>query len=256
MIKVFIPTYKRDQVRTLEQFPKKVLKNTFIVVQHNDRKRLKNLKYVTKIVLPKEIQTIAPTRKWIGLYCKENKIDKFVMIDDDLKFFRRKVEGKNNLTEVTKQDIYDMFNMLNNWLDDYAHCGISAREGNGHINPLQVEVTRSMRVCGFRTAIYNQMKHCRMQVMEDFDITLQLLRKGLPNIVSFEFANNQFGGSGSKGGCSEFRTLKVQCKSAKKLAKLHPNYVKTVEKTTKGSWGGATRTDVRVQWKQAFLKRI
>jgi hypothetical protein len=36
------------------------------------------------------------------------------------------------------------------------------------------------------------------------------------------------------------------------LQLLHPAFVKVVEKATKTSWGGETRTDVQVSWKKAY----
>lgn len=255
MIKIFIPTYKRDEVKTLEEFPKEILKNTFIVVQYSDRDRLPNLKYVTKLVLPKKIKTIAPTREWIGHYCLKNKYSKFVMIDDDLKFFRR-IENSTKLRQMKKSDFKDMFTFLEKSLDKYFHAGISAREGNNHIEEQLSFSTRMMRVTAYRTKMYCKLKHCRLPVMEDFDVTLQLLKKGFENIVSFEFANNQRG-SGATGGCSEFRTLELQKQCAVKLAKLHSPYVTVVKKKTKTAWNGEERYDVRVQWKKAAIhKRI
>ena len=39
---------------------------------------------------------------------------------------------------------------------------------------------------------------------------------------------------------------------AHELEVLHPDYVTVVDKTTKTSWGGGTRTDVRIAWKKAY----
>jgi len=209
-------------------------------------------KQVSKVVLPKHIKTIAPTRQWIGEYAlRTMKLEKFVMMDDDLKLFRRKDKDSHKLQPVDDKDLVDMFTWISKTLDSYAHCGISAREGNGHIKKDFVINTRMMRVIGYRTAMFNYVKHNRLQVMEDFDVTLQLLRLGCENIVNFTFANNQLGGSNYKGGCSEFRTLKVQRKAALKLAKLFPDYVTAYKKKMKSAWEGKERTDVRVQWKKA-----
>jgi hypothetical protein len=91
----------------------------------------------------------------------------------------------------------------------------------------------------------------RLPVMEDFDVALQLLRKGYPSLTLNNWVQDQ-STSNAPGGCSTYRSLEVQAKGAKGLARLHPNVVKLVEKTTKGAWGGGTRTDVQVAWKKAY----
>ena len=90
----------------------------------------------------------------------------------------------------------------------------------------------------------------RLEVMEDFDVALRLLRAGHDNVILNNWANNQ-AGSGKEGGCSHFRTPELHAACASKLASLHPGFVKVVQKTTKGAWGGGTRTDVNIAWKKA-----
>jgi hypothetical protein len=94
----------------------------------------------------------------------------------------------------------------------------------------------------------------RVPVMEDFDLTLQLLRAGFPNRVSYEFCWNQRG-SGSEGGCSTYRTGEMQAAAARRLAELHPDFVKVVTKSSKSNWKQGDmqeRVDVIVQWRKAF----
>jgi hypothetical protein len=82
-------------------------------------------------------------------------------------------------------------------------------------------------------------------------MTLQLLRAGYPNAVITEFVHNQ-AGSNTEGGCSAYRDAKMMESSARKLAKLHPGFVKVVTKETKTSWGGGERVDVQIAWKKAL----
>jgi hypothetical protein len=91
----------------------------------------------------------------------------------------------------------------------------------------------------------------RVKVMEDFDVNLQLLKKGRPSKISYYYAQGQ-GSSNAAGGCSEWRTMEVQSQGAERLKALHPDVVEVVEKETKTAWGGATRKDVKVQWKKAY----
>jgi hypothetical protein len=87
--------------------------------------------------------------------------------------------------------------------------------------------------------------------MEDFDVTLQLLRLGYANIVLAQWVHNQRG-SGASGGCSTYRTMDMQAKAAKGLAKLHAPFVNVVYKQTSHAWGGQARQDVVIAWKKAY----
>jgi len=91
----------------------------------------------------------------------------------------------------------------------------------------------------------------RLRVMEDFDLTIQLLRMGKPNAVIYQYCWNQ-SGSNADGGCSQYRTLEMQAQAAHQLAKLHSGFVKVTEKQSKNWKGMVTRTDVIVYWKKAY----
>ena len=114
-----------------------------------------------------------------------------------------------------------------------------------------------MRVLGYNKKYLEreQITFGRIPVMEDFDITLQLLRRGYPNMILNHWVHNQ-GGSDTTGGCSTFRTPELQEKAANMLKEFHPNFVKVVEKETKTSWGGKKRTDVTVYWKKAYKSYV
>ena len=70
-----------------------------------------------------------------------------------------------------------LFGLLDKWLDEYAHCGISAREGNNRVEDLAVENTRYMRVLAYNLDMMKDIEFGRTEVMEDFDVALQLLKK-------------------------------------------------------------------------------
>jgi len=108
-----------------------------------------------------------------------------------------------------------------------------------------------MRVLAYNLDFFDGIELGRVKVMEDFDVNLQLLKKGLPSKISYYYAQGQ-GSSNAAGGCSEWRTLEVQSQGAERLKELHPEVVEVVEKETKTAWGGGTRKDVKVQWKRAL----
>ena len=250
---LIIPTYGRArEQKTLAQLTATGL-TIHLVVQA--RESLEYVKYASPQVqlhtLPDHIRTIAPTRQWIlenvGL------APTICMLDDDLVFFKRRTDDPTKLRDIYHEELKQAFEEMEDALNFYAHVGFTAREGANRDTTQYRDNTRIMRVLGYHRALLLEegIRFDTVEVMEDFHVALQLLRRGLANRVLNLYAHNQ-GGSGSSGGCSHFRTPELHAANARKLAALHPKFVKVVEKTTKGAWGGGTRTDVLIQWKRAY----
>lgn len=106
-----------------------------------------------------------------------------------------------------------MLMAINFDLDVYAHVGVSDRNGNNfEANPWQLNA-RCMRIVGYQTDEYLRCEHDRVEVMEDFDIALQMLKRGLPNKVHFWWATAQRK-TNAPGGCSRWRTIDVHNEGA------------------------------------------
>lgn len=252
-MKIYIPTVGRaDRQRTLMVMPDEF--DVTLVVQHHERKLYG--KYGRPImVLPRDIRTIGRTRKYIVSKTLEEDI---IMIDDDVQFYRRKPDGYlegnfrdiKGLKKIAKEALLEMQKLMKAGI---VHCGISAREGNNRVTDDYVDCTRMMRVLGWKVGVMKTLpiKFDRMQLMEDFDVTLQLLTLGYHNRVLYTYAQGQKS-SNEDGGCSTYRTPELQEHCAKKLKSHFPDFVDVVEKVTKTSWGGGTRTDVRIKWKKAY----
>jgi hypothetical protein len=253
-MEIFIPTYGRsgEQVTLSHLLPLGV-RVTLVVQQREYEKyqhyRLDNFPLVSVWVLPKEIETIAPTRDYII----QQAAGDVLMLDDDLDFAARRDDDPTKFRPATTEDIADMLLDVQAKLKQFAFVSVGAREG-GHMNTADYVVnTRAMRALAY-SAPFLQLKRITcapMRLMEDFHVALQLLEQGEDMIVCNRWVTNQRGGSGSRGGCSSFRTLEMQAEEARKLAELHPEFVTVVEKQTKTAWGGAKRLDVRVAWKKA-----
>lgn len=209
------------------------------------------------LALPPNIKRLSPTRQWLLDNCRA---DKFVLFDDDLAFATRRKDDYEKFAPASRADINKMLDRFDRLLNEYAHVGLMAREGGNRVpvdergKPVRVlEATRMMRVLGYQTVklLAEGARFDRLPTKQDFDMTLQLLRAGLPNAVITEFVHNQ-AGSNTAGGCSAYRTSAMMEKSAEKLRKLHPDYVKVVRKVTKTSWGGGERVDVQIAWKKAL----
>lgn len=183
-----------------------------------------------------------------------------IMMDDDLGFACRgkRTDNPLYLTQSEPTDIKAMVQWLAQATEDgtpYGMAGISSREGNNRKPGREGENTRIMRVFAINREKFKKSDadFTSLKVMEDFDVTLTLLLAGYKNIENYMFTNNQ-NGSNIQGGCKEYRTKDVQAEAAHALAAKYPGLVKAVEKETKTSWGGGTRTDVVISWKKAYAK--
>jgi len=183
-----------------------------------------------------------------------------IMMDDDLGFACRgkRTDNPLYLTQSEPADIKAMVQWLAQATEDgtpYGMAGISSREGNNRKPGREGENTRIMRVFAINREKFKKSgaDFTSLKVMEDFDVTLTLLLAGYKNIENYMFTNNQ-NGSNIQGGCKEYRTKEVQADAAHALAAKYPGLVKAVEKETKTSWGGGTRTDVVISWKKAYAK--
>jgi len=256
-MKIYIPTRgrPRNQV-TLEFFPKSMVEHGTVVLAIDEDEKDQYDKYpdVPKLVIPAFVKGISAKRKYI---VEQSTDPRIVMLDDDLRFYIRKSPTDWHLRYLEPDEYYALFGLLDEWMDHgYAHVGISAREGNNRVEDLSVENTRYMRVLGYNLEAFpSTVEWNRTQVMEDFDISLQLLRKGKACKVSYYYAQGQKS-SNADGGCSEWRTIDVHNAGAERLNELHPTCVKVVEKQTKTAWNGLPRKDVIVGWKKAYKEGV
>lgn len=225
---------------------------TLVVYAHElDFYRAAVPKGVAVVAVPPRVKRIGMKRQWILDTCKTSRL---CMLDDDLEFYVRRTDEPDHFLGATDANIGDMLATIEQTLSpEVPHAGVCPREG-GNRMLADGYCMRMCRVLGYHVPVVRstEARFDRNPPMEDFDMTLQLLRAGHPNKVLHGWAQGQKG-SNTVGGCSGYRTLEVQAKAANNLARLHKGFVKVVQKTTKTAWGGATRTDVVVQWKRAFL---
>lgn len=213
---------------------------------------------------------ISRTREWIlCTLTTEMGYDKVLMVDDDMDFCMRPEVSKAKLLTIEDTKTFmGMLETLEDWLDHgFVHVGLTARQGNHQpfydehgvygLHPYR-DATRMMNCYAYNVStlkLIEGIKFGRTEVMEDFDLTLQLLRRGFPNRVSFHYCWNQRG-SDKAGGCSSYRTPECQKLAAETLRDLHPGFVKVVLKKSKDSspaWKNMkVRHDVAVQWRKAF----
>ena len=183
-MRIFIPTRGRaDSQVTLSFFPEELRKEVTLVVDEHE-KDLYSAYDCRIMVCDDTVRDIATKRKFIHDNTDDNKI---VMLDDDLRFYIRKATNDWHLRYLEPEEYPALFGLLDVWLDDYAHCGVSAREGNNRVEALSVETTRYMRLLAYNLDKFDGVELARTRVMEDFDINLQLLKKGYPSKISYYY---------------------------------------------------------------------
>jgi hypothetical protein len=192
--------------------------------------------------------TIAQKR---AVILRETTEDRILMLDDDLEFIARtEASGEKPKSRMAApQEIQAAIQGVFTQLNDYAHAGISARQGNNNQSRGWHENGRMMFALGYRPQILrDKCKIGRIETREDIDYTLQLLRQGIANTVTYDY------GTGHKkfdapGGCSDQRTMEQSNADALKLAELHPGLVRVAEREFTFS---TKRLEVTCYWKKAF----
>ena len=244
---IVIPSAGRaSSVRPVEQLPAAA----YVAVPASQRAAYERRHGDHVIPVPDEVRGIAATRQWLTDWCPTRYL---LQVSDDVTFFRRQFAG-TKLVRATGADMVDMCDALLEQVRLHGHAGISARGGNNR-------VPDSMKLCGRMCDVYVHdvrllrrygIRWDRQPVMEDFDVTLNLLRRGHPNAVLYDWCWDQ-PASNSTGGCSAYRTPQVQMEGALALEYHHPEFVKAAEKPAK-NWVGfnGTRWDVTVQWQRAY----
>lgn len=202
------------------------------------------------------VRGIANKRAWIGQLAASLGEDKFILADDDLCIYVRKSPTAWNLRYTEDGDIEPMIAILADTLDSYGAVGVTPREGFNHTGDFAlpedtVENTRIMRFAGFRTKEFNECQHGRIQFMEDFDVLLQQLSKGIPNANLIHYAQGQRG-TQTEGGCAEYRDNENHSQAAEDLHHFHPNFVKLRQKENKTGGEFGKRTEVTIYWKKAY----
>lgn len=206
-------------------------------------------------ILSCPLDGIAKTRWFCGKHANRMGFDRFIMMDDDLRFYHRLSLEDWHLHRNSPEQTVEMIELVAEYLNKYAHGSVDIRQGNNARNndkkyPVKI-VGRMLRVLGYQTVPFLASQHGRVPVMEDFDITLQLLRRGYPNFILTNWVQDQQQ-TQLPGGCSDYRDHDKQGEAAEELKRLHPKFVEVVQK--QNSTGGAfgTRKDVRIKWEEAL----
>ena len=266
---IAIPTRGRvDSQQTLAGLPPSLRERTLVFAPSTEASRL--VDHMTRTLgwtkaeadrsvfsMQQTEITISEKRKFMMEWLGRNGHEKVLMLDDDLFFYHRYWKQEANggkgdwrLLDSDPDTVLHWFGQLEERLSpDMPHGGFGPRQGNNNYPVGWVDRgSRMMLALGYeiRTAL-DKAEWGRIETREDMDVSLQLLRAGLPNTVTHDFCVGQKTYAAA-GGCTGQRTQESSDADAHRLAELHPGLVRVVEKAYKGH----PRKEVVVQWKRAL----
>lgn len=255
-VRIVIPSFNRvNEQTTLTSLPYSMQEMCCLAVPESQAMDYSK-KWPKTVIwqIPDEVKGISHTRKFIMETWNNSRF--LMMLDDDMRFCYRKHMHSPKIKLLKPRDP-ELIQMLIYWretMEDYIHVGLSPRLGNNRITEELLECKRMYNAYMYDMEVLRILKPelGRIPVMEDFDLTLQLLRMGWPNALIYRWSWNQYTGSNYKGGCSSYRTKEMQREAAKQLAKLHPGLVKVVVKEQENWKGMDARMDVTVAWQKAY----
>lgn len=249
-MKIYIPSRARAEQphHTWEALPKAAQKRAYMVVGPKDAPAYLQ-RFPEDNVLIVDVQGIGKVRQHI-IDISDGPV---LMLDDDISFFTRREDDERLLQKAQPKDITAGLALMEKTLGRFAHAAFAIREGANRNTEPFISNIRCLRALGYNAKYLKKegVRFDRLPVMEDFDVALQLLRKGYPSATINTLLQDQ-GASNAPGGCSTYRSMEVQAKGADGLKRLHPDFVTVVTKNAKSKDAWAERRDVRVQWKKAY----
>ncbi len=247
---IVIPTFGRtDRQITLRETPRELHKFIHLAAPASEHAALQNnTDHRQLIIQPPKIKTIHQKRQWIMEWARDVGVKKVMMLDDDM-FWQARGPGGLIKANATPAHIVTVMREMSTLLGEFAHAGFSSRLGNNRVTSDYARTTRMMHSLGYNVAAFHKAgaRFDRVHGKEDFDVTLQLLKKGYDNCVVYHTCISP-GKYDAPGGCSTERTLETANANALRLKEHHPEFVSVVEKAYKNS----PRLEVMMKWKKAF----
>lgn len=271
MIPIYIPTLGRERIVTLEQFPPELLHRTILVTNRASVDKFQKLYAKSGVLVfacPAQAEPgekpdgykkgISPVRQWI--FEKATPNIHLYMVDDDFTFYHRPDPADWHLQQCGPAEMLAMFRKMDTLLRyrTYDAVGISMRQGN---NRMSGGVEKSKRLNGVwgvnRMALMTTgCKFTDVPAMQDFWFQMHLLTNGYQTGLLTNYAYNQ-PHTQAAGGCSSYRTEKLQAESVAKLVEKFPEFIRVRKVTTKGGWfDGQPRTDITFLGKKAYESSI
>jgi len=152
--------------------------------------------------------------------------NKFVMLDDDIKFLVRIGGAGSGKTEkCTTDQLVQLFQKIEGLLDNYQLVGVAERFMINH-RPYPANYNcRQVHLFGIDGAWMKKkgIRFDRVPVAEDHDFVMQVIAAGGKQILITDFCH-QDAPMFLPGGCGEWRTRKIHNDGHLKFHQLWPNF--------------------------------
>lgn len=244
---ILIPTLDRvNKQSTWDNLPREVIYKTRLVVSAGEEAAHRELGRRTT-VCPVQGRGMPLVRQWMLEYAARLEDDRVIMMDDDLKAAKRREGGRISLSDEAER--LEGIDWLFSQLETIVHCGWSERSMDWDSSEEYIDNTRTIQAVGYRArAVLNSGASFSKDVpdwyfMEDYHMTLQLLRKGFPNRRSLVYRYN-CSSFNTPGGCNLFRSEDRMREAPEILARLHSHAVKVGFRNN--------RPTVNIQWRKAY----
>lgn len=194
-------------------------------------------------VLPCSAKGIRATRQWI---LDRHAGGKVLILDDDLTFWARNAGGDRFSRFEHPDETRRLLKKISLYLDDHAHGGIVEKFMSQSRPRNVVHGGRYFQVLAYNLSLFpNPMPKYRVEVGEDMDMNLQLLKAGKQSFILTEFTKTDR--EWAPGGCLLMgRNEKTLLQESQKLARLHPGIVTLKETLKEGSHNW-----LKISWRNA-----
>jgi hypothetical protein len=269
--KIFIPTVKRinNQI-TYNNLPNSLKKIVTFVVQYWERKEYNyDCEY---LVLPNKDKyhysnyyCISNTRKFIYEYASNMK---YAILDDDIEFQRRNLKYFNKDSNMEKskrkctdEDIIEMFNMFDNWLNlkNISVCGCSLIENppSKNIYNDNKSISSAFWIDGKKIKnILSKLDLTSVGISEDICFILNLLCHGYGTRASNEFVLSNISASKKNMKSLIWDNIKKEqvLKDQIHLSKLFPNIYNILydKNDNMMQTGYRNINKTRIMWSKAY----
>ena len=266
--KIYIPTACRvDNQVKYNNLPRELQEKVVFVVQEWERDQYNyDAEY---LVLQPDIKigtknALSRTRKVIYETAKN---ERYAMLDDDLHFKRRNSKYWNGVSNMekssrvcTEDDVLEMFETYNNWLDNgITFCGC-AQQNNPPFHNI-FEDNRAMSSCYWINGSdwadkIEEMRLDEVRVAQDVLLIIGLLSRGYRNRVSneFIFANQSIASKKEKSIHWDQTEFDEVHENHKLIQSMYPKYFKILydESGNRIQGGFRDHGKTSVKWSQAY----
>ena len=257
---IYIPTLGRIKSQiTWDRLPPRVRARTYLLVSKEEAPEHTALGRRV-LVCPAQGKGLTAVRQWM---LENSQTDVLMTLDDDLRIQRRKSDDDwhmHNLDPTNKVDALEcerMFDLLAQLLcQGYVHGWVSKRQGNNTLgNDVYGFFGRVCRCYGMlKPAVDALGVKFHTKLLQDFDFTLQLLRRGYINPQLYRWAADNGATDAKPGGVQLYRTREMLLSVFKDLQERHPGCIQQVRHEGQISpWRKFTGgDDIEIRWKTAW----